>query len=174
MAIKNVKFLRKPLLLQKGFTLVELAMTLVVSGIVISAISIIASGSHKYVIEGRKRNQLQQDFSLIDVILANNIQRSIAAQKEIFTTYADYLSSNPPQSSGSCLKLYFPSGDSSLFYLENTDFKTQNADLAVTNLVPDVVSNLLFTEATNSVQTTITLTQDGKTIDSFLTHSFRN
>lgn len=159
---------------QRGFTLVELIMTLVMSTIVLSGIYVIVSGSHKYIIDGRKKNRLQQDFSLIDLVLATNIRQGIFEKRKIYNSYSDYIGGQPSQSSGSCLKLYFTSGDISVFYLNNMDFKIQKTDSSITNLVSGVVSNLLFTQGTKSIQTDLNLSQNGKAIAGNLIHAFKN
>ncbi len=48
-------------------------------------------------------------------------------------------------------------GDSSVFYLANSDFKIQKADLSIVNLVPEVVTSLNFSQGTNLIQTSVTL-----------------
>ncbi len=52
MVIKNVKAITP--LGEKGFTLVELIISLVMSGIVMAGMFIIVSGSHDYTIKERK------------------------------------------------------------------------------------------------------------------------
>ncbi len=49
----------------------------------------------------------------------------------------------------------YPPGDSSVFYLDNSDFKIQKADLSIVNLVPEVVTSLNFSQGTNLIQTLI-------------------
>ena len=159
---------------QKGYTLVELMVALTVSAIVLTAISIMVSGSHEYVNEGRKGVQLQQDFSLIAELLSRKIRQSIQGQHKIYASYSAYTSNQPAQSSGSCLKLNFPSGDSTVIYKDNLDFKIRNPDLSTTNLVPGVVNNLVFFDGTRSIQTTIELAQGNANLFAILVDAFRN
>ena len=162
------------LLKQSGFTLVEMMMGLVMSGIVMAGLFVIVSGSHKHVIKLRKKINLQQDLSLIGLVLGNNIRQGVYGKQEIYTSYADYTGGGPTQSSGTCLKLYFPSGDSTVIYKEDSDFKIQKSDLSITNLVPTVVDSLLFTQGTKSIKTYLALSQDTKTISATLVDAFRN
>ncbi len=53
-------------LAQRGVTLVELIMTMVMSSIVLISIYVIVSKSHEYIIDAKPKIQLQQDFSLKD------------------------------------------------------------------------------------------------------------
>jgi len=159
----------------KGFTLVELVIASVMSGIVMAGLFIVVSGPHTYIIKGREKTKLQQDFSLIDQVLANNIRKSSYGKQEIYNSYSDYIDNQPAQSSGSCLKLYFQSGDSTLLYKDSTDFKIQEPDLSFTTLVAGILSNLVFTQATRSMQIALTLKiQSGDSINSNLVHTFRN
>lgn len=159
---------------QKGFTLVELMMAIVTSAIVLVGIFIMVSGSYEYVSKGRKTSTLQQDFTLIDQVLANRIQEGYDGKQKIYPSYADYLASQPDGSAGSCLKLYFPSGDSCLIFKENNSFKIQNSNLSVTNLVHDVVDSLYFLKQSRSIKTAVFLSQDNKTMSANLIHTLRN
>lgn len=158
---------------QKGLTLVELMISLVMSGIVMAALFVIVSGSHTHVIKLRKKINLQQDVSLIGLVLGTNIRQGVYGRQEIYASYADYTGGGPTQSSGTCLKLYFPSGDSTVIYKENSGFKIQKSDLSITNLVPTVVDSLLFTQGTKSIKTYLALSQDTKTINATLVDAFR-
>jgi prepilin-type N-terminal cleavage/methylation domain-containing protein len=159
---------------QKGFTLVELVMGLVMSSIVMTGIYVIVSGSHEYIIKGRTRVNLQRDFSLIRHALATNIRQGIYQQLEIYADYDDYLAAEPTQSSGSCLKLFFPSGDSVLLYKDNSDFKVEQTGGTTTNLVQGVLDMLVFSDESNSIQTALSLTKSSRTIVDTLRHAFRN
>lgn len=159
---------------QIGFTLIELVIALSMSAIVLIAIFVIVSGSHEYIIDGRKKINLQQDFSLIDLVLAANIRQGVYGEQKIYATYSDFIGGQPPQSSGSCLKIKFPSGDWRAYYKDSTDFKIMKSDSSITNLVQGVLANLVFTEQTKSIQTALSLSQDGKTMSWNLVHTFRN
>lgn len=159
---------------QRGFTLVEMTIAMIMSGIVLAGIFIIVSGSHSYMLKERDKINLQQDFSLIDEVLARNIREGYYGQQKIYASYADYTASASAQATGTCLKLYFPSGDSIVIYKENSDFKVQKADLSITNLVPDVVDSILFTVGTKSIATYLKLANSGKTIAGDILHVFRN
>ncbi|MCG8608688.1 hypothetical protein MJD09_27335 [bacterium] len=154
--------------------MVELVIGLVMSGIVMVSIYVIVSGSHEYIIKGRKKVNLQRDFSLIRHALATNIRQGIYQKREIYADYADYLASQPKQSSGSCLKLFFPSGDSILLYKDNTDFKIEQTGGTKTNLVQGVVDTLVFSDESNSIKTALSLTESTRTISDTLMYAFRN
>jgi len=159
---------------ETGFTLAELTIAMVMSGMVLSGIFIIVSGSHSYILKARDNINLQQDYSLIDQVLARKVRESLYGKEEIYASYSDYTGSGLPQSSGTCLKLYFPSGDSTVFYKENSDFKIQASDLSTTNLIQGVVDSILFTEGIRAIATTLNLQQAGKTISANWVHAFRN
>lgn len=159
---------------QLGFTLIELSISLTMGAIVLIAISVIVTGSHKYIKEGTKKINLQRDFSLIEMVLATNIRQSIYGQHKIYNTYSDFVKGKSTKTSGGCLKLIFPSGDWQVFFKDNLDFKIMKSDSTTTNLVPNVVSNLVFTAQTNSIQTDLTLTQDGWNIAGNFIDAFRN
>ena len=164
-----------PFLGQEGFNLVEMIMVVIMSGIVMVGLFIVVSGPHTYILKGREKTNLQQDFSLIDQVLANNIREGSYGKQEIYNSYADYIASQPAQSSGSCLKLYFPSGAFRIFYKESTDFKIMEQDSSYTTLVPGILSNLVFTQATRSMQIALTLkTESGDSLNSNLVHTIRN
>jgi len=171
---KSGKTAERKSLNQRGFTLVEMTIAMIMSGIVLAGIFIIVSGSHSYMLKERDKINLQQDFSLIDEVLARNIREGYYGQQKIYASYADYTASASAQATGTCLKLYFPSGDSIVIYKENSDFKVQKADLSITNLVPDVVDSILFTVGTKSIATYLKLANSGKTIAGDILHVFRN
>ncbi len=93
------------------------------SSIVMIGIYVVVSGSHTYILKERKKNNLQQDFSLLDALMGTKIREGIGGKQKIYASYSDYIGSGTPQSSGKCLKLYFASGDSVVLYRENSDFK---------------------------------------------------
>jgi len=159
---------------QRGVTLVELTMTLVMSAIILISIYVIVSGSHEYIIDGRKKIQLQRDFSLIEKLFSTKIRLSLQGKHEIYNNYSDYVGGQPSQSSGSCLKLKFPSGDSVLLYKDNTDFKIMNTDSTFTNLVPGVVDSLIFTRKIKSVETKLSLSQGTWSLENTFVAAFRN
>ncbi len=175
MAINPVaRFVRHRFGAQGGFTLIELTTAMVMSGVVLAGIFIIVSGSHSYILKARDRVNLQQDFSLIDKLLAHRIRGGIYGRQKIYASYADYTGSGTPQSSGTCLKIYYPLGDSTVIYTENNDLKIQKSDLTITNLVQGIVDSVLFTHVTNAVATNLTLVKDSKTLTGDLVHKFRN
>ena len=159
---------------ETGFTIVEMMMAMFMSAIVLIAIAVIVVGSHKYLIKGRSELRLQQDFSLISLVLLRNIAEGIYGDKEIYASYADYVAAAAPQSSGTCLKLYFPSGDSTILYKDNSDFIIMNTDSTFTNLVPGVLDSLIFTEKTNSVETKLSLSQGTWSLEETFVAAFRN
>lgn len=162
------------LLDQKGFTLVELMAAMVMSSIILISIFVIVSGSHEYMLKGRDKTNLQQDFSLIEYVLSRNISAAMSGEEEIYASYADYLASAPTQSSGGCLRLTFPSGDSTVFYKDSNHFKIEATDLSITKLVADVVSILVFTEGSQSITTDIMLRKGTQSITSTFVHAFKN
>ena len=80
---------------QKGLTLVELMISLVMSGIVMTGLFVIVSGSHTHVIKLRKKINLQQDVSLIGLVLGTNIRQGVYGKQEIYASYADYTGKRP-------------------------------------------------------------------------------
>ena len=97
---------------QRGFSLVEMMMALIASAIVLIGIAVIVDGSHKHIIKGRNKSRLQQDYSLIERFISKKIHASIRSRRQIFTDYTSYTGGGGTQNSGSCLKLYYPAGDS--------------------------------------------------------------
>ena len=164
----------KTLFCQNGFTLVETTIALITSTILLIVIFVIVSGSHQYILKERDEINLQQDLSLIDALLGTRIREATFCEHEIYNSYADYIASQPAQSIGSCLKLHFASGDSGLFYFENSSFKIQDTDLTVTDLVPNIVTSIEFTRANRSIRTKITLSLNGKSITWNGLHTFRS
>ena len=75
----------------------ELVIAMVMSGIVMVGLFVGVSGSHTFIIKGRKKIRLQQDFSLIRHVLATNFRQGNYGQQEIYADYADYLASQPTQ-----------------------------------------------------------------------------
>lgn len=159
---------------QFGFTLIELSIALTMSAIVLIGISIIVTGSYKYIRDGTNKINFQQDFSLIEMILATNIRQSIYGQHEIYNTYTDFINGNPKQITGSCLKLKFPSGDWKVFFKDGLDFKIMKSDSTITNLVQNIISNLVFTEQMNSIMTDLTLSRSGWNMSGNFINTFRN
>ncbi len=145
-----------------------------ISTVVLSSIHIIVSGSHKYVIEGTKKIRLQQDFSLIELMLSTKIRQSTKGQHEIFNNYSDYIGGQSSQTFGSCLKLKYISGDSVVLYQDNLDFKIVASDLTITNLVPGVVDSLIFTDSTSAIHTKLSLSQGNWGLENTLLAAFRN
>lgn len=159
---------------QHGFTLIELAMALTMSAIVLIGLSVLVSGSYEYLQEGTNKINLQQDYSFIEIILSTNIKQSLYSNHEIYDSYSDFMSGQPTQSSGSCLKLEFPSFDWMVFYKDSLDFKIMKSDSTTTNLVPGVVSNLTFSTQTNAIQTDLYLIKNQWTVGGTFIHVFRN
>lgn len=159
---------------QRGFTLVEMMMAMVTSAIVLIGIAVIVAGSHKHIINGRSKMRLQQDYSLIGQVLSNKIRGSIQSQQEIYTDYTSYTGGGSTQSSGSCLKLNYPNNDSIVIYQDGTDFKILNTDLTTTNLVQEILNNLLFIDLTRSIRTEFSLAQGKWSITDTLVDAFRN
>jgi len=159
---------------QRGFTIVELMMTMFMSSIILISIYVIVSKSHEYIIAAKPKIQLQQDFSLIQTLLSSKIRLSLHGQHEIYNNYSDYVASQPEQSSGTCMKLYFSSGDSTILYKDNSDFKIMNTDSTFTNLVPGVLDSLIFTKKTNSVQAKVSLSQGTWSLEQTFVAAFRN
>ncbi len=174
MAIESAPPRTQKSLNQNGFTLIELTIALVMSGIVLAGIFVVVSGSHSYVLKERAKINLQQDFSLIDQVLARNIREGYFNQQEIYASYADYTASASPQSTGTCLKLYFSTGDSTIIYKDGSNFKIQKKDLSVTNLVQETLDSIRFDTGTRSILTYLKLAQQGKTLGGDLVHTFRN
>jgi len=161
-------------LAQRGVTLVELTMTLVMSTIILISIYVIVSGSHEHIIDGRKKIQLQQDFSLIETMLSTKIRQSLHGKHEIYNNYSDYVGGQPNQATGTCMKLFFVSGDSVVLYQDNTDFKIMNTDSTFTTLVPGVLDSLIFTRKTKSVETKLSLSQGTWSLEETFVVAFRN
>ncbi len=159
---------------QRGVTLVELIMTLVMSSIILISIYVIVSGSHEYIIDGRKKIQLQRDFSLIESMISTKIRQSLLGKLEIYNNYSDYVGGQPTLKTGTCMKLFFVSGDSVVLYQDNTDFKIVNSDLSITNLVPGVVDSLIFTYKTKSIETKLSLCQGTWSLENTFAAAFRN
>jgi prepilin-type N-terminal cleavage/methylation domain-containing protein len=159
---------------QKGFTLVELIIALSMSAIVMTGLHVIVSNSYEYIISARKKIRLQQDYSLIDLVLASNIRQATGNQQEIYADYADYLASQPPEDSGSCMILFFPSGDSILIYRENDDFTVEQTGGTVTNLVQDVLDTLVFVDGNRSIETRLAMSNGNYMMADTLLHAFRN
>lgn len=159
---------------QHGFTLIELAMALTMSAIVLIGISVLVSGSYEYLQEGTNKINLQQDYSFIEMILSTNIKQSLYSTHEIYNSYSDFMSGQPTQSSGSCLRLEFSSFDWMVFYKDSMDFKIMKSDSTTTNLVPGVVSNLVFSKQTKAIQTNLYLIKNQWTVEGTFIHVFRN
>jgi len=159
---------------ETGFTLVELTIAMVMSGMVLSGIFIIVSGSHSYILKARKTINLQQDYSLMDQLIGTKVKGSKLRRVKVYTSYADYVAAQPPQVSGSCIRLFSPSGDSTTLYQDNSDFKVVGTDLSTTNLVTGVLSNLTFTSDTTAVTVTLTLSQNSETLIGNLVYVPRN
>jgi len=168
--LRNVRGIR----FEDGFTLVELTIALVMSGIVLSGIFIIVSGSHSYLLNEQAKINLQQDYSLIDQIVGNKVRESTLRRVTIYATYADYLANQPHQTSGTCIRLFSPGSDSTTFYKDNSDFKVIRSDLTTTNLVAGVVSNLTFTSDTAGVTVALALSQNSQTLSGNLAYMPRN
>ncbi len=158
----------------RGFTLVELTVALFTSGIVMAGMYVIVSSSHTYILRSRDRVRLQQDFSLTELLVAKYIRPSIRGNHKIYTSYAAYTSGHSPQSSGSCLKLQYPSGDSALLYHDGKSLTVVDTTQSVTSLVQDVVESLDFTSQASTIQTAILLTRDRWRIAGTLVDTFRN
>ena len=160
--------------LQRGFTLTEMMISLVISGILLSSISVIVSGAYDYYFEGRNKIQLQQDFSLLEQVLGRKIRASLKGQHKIYSSYSAYQNNQPAGTSGSCLRLGFSSGDSVFFYQDSLDFKIIDATGGTQNFITGVVQNLKFTDQSTSIQTEYSLKKDKLTIADTVYHSFRN
>ncbi|MCH8874857.1 DUF2341 domain-containing protein, partial [candidate division KSB1 bacterium] len=149
-------------------------MTMFMSSIILISIYVIVSKSHEYIIDAKPKIQLQQDFSLIETMLSSKIRISLHGQHEIYNNYSDYVGAQPTQSSGTCMKLFFVSGDSVVLYQDNTDFKIMNTDSTFTNLVPGVLDSLIFTKKTKSVETKLSLSQGTWSLEETFVAAFRN
>jgi len=161
-------------LAQRGFTIVELMMTMFMSSIILISIYVIVSKSHEYINAAKPKIQLQQDFSLIEKLISTKIRLSLHGKHEIYNNYSDYVGAQPTQSSGTCMKLFFVSGDSVVLYQDNTDFKIMNTDSTFTTLVPGVLDSLTFTGKTNSVEITVSLSQGTWSLEDTYVATFRN
>ncbi|MFQ5707759.1 MAG: hypothetical protein ACE5HO_09940 [bacterium] len=157
-----------------GFTVVELAIALITSAIVLIGIAIIVAGSYKYLRDGTARVQLQQDYSFIEMLLSTNLQQSTYDSTEVYNSFADFLTGQPPQSSGSCIKTAVPSQGWNVFYRDSLDFKLLTSDSSAATLVAGVVANLSFVKQTNSVRTDLTLNRTGWSVGGSLVAAFRN
>ena len=158
---------------QRGFTIVELMMTMFMSSIILISIYVIVSKSHEYVNDAKLKIQAQRDFSLIQTLLSSKIRLSLHGQHEIYNNYSDYVAGQPQQSSGTCMKLFFVSGDSVVLYQDNTDFIIMNTDSTFTNLVPGVVDSLIFTPKITSVETKLSLSQGTWSLENSFVAAFR-
>ncbi len=162
------------LLPETGFTLVELIMGLVTSSIVLVGLFVIVSGSHEYTIDNRKKIRLQQNFSLVRNVVAANVRQGIYNKRKIYANYAGYQASQSPQTTGSCMKLYFPAGDSILLYQANNDFKIEQSGGSITSLVVGVIDSLVFTKKNRYIQTQLTMSNGNHSMADTLRHAFIN
>lgn len=144
------------------------------SSIVLIGISIIVTASHAYIKKGTDKIRLQQDFSLIESILANSITQSTYSGHGIYKSYKDYKKGKPTKQSGSCLKLTYLGKKWRVIYRDKSDFKILYSDSKTTNLVQDVVTNLVFKKQANAIETSFTLSQGGEAIQGSLVNAFRN
>lgn len=156
-----------------GFTLVEMMIALVISGILLTGIAVIVTASHKYIRDGRSKVNLQQDMSLIGDILAARVHESVQGKQQLYTDYADYLASGPLQTSGSCLKLYSATGDSVLIYQDNSDLKVVE-NTSVHTVISGALQSLVFVDSNTAIQTRASLLTGNWTVADTLTHAFRN
>jgi len=152
---------------------VEMAIAMVISSILLTGISVIVTASHKYILNGRSKTQLQQDYTLLEQVLGNKIRGSIQSQQKIYSSYSSYTTGGLPQISGACLKLYYTSGDSVVIYKDGSDFKILDSN-GTTSLIEGVVTGLSFADSTTSIATTATLTFDKWSIGSTFVDEFRN
>lgn len=157
-----------------GFTLIEAMIAIAISSIVAIALAVVIVSAKRSFSDGNQKLQLQQDFSFIESMLTHSIRKSRKSSYQIFSSYEDYLSGYPPQSSGTCLKVNFPSSASQIFYKNNLDFNEIKPDSSTVVLVSGVVSALTFSDNNGSVQINLTLSEGNHSLSGSLEATFRN
>lgn len=157
-----------------GFTLIEVMIAAAISTIVAVALAVVIVSANRFFSEANQKLQLQQDFSFVESILTHNIRKSRRSSHQIFSSYEDYLSGYSAQSSGTCLKLNFPSGTSQIFYKDDTNFKGIKPDSSMVTLVSGSVSALTFSDNNGSVGIDLTLSAENHSLSGSLEATFRN
>ncbi len=157
-----------------GFTLVETAISLVASAIVLIGIAVLLSISQKQLTSARAEVRLQQDMSLLGQTLANRVRGSVQSKQKVYADYASYRKDEASRPTGSCLKLYDLNNSSVLIYQDSSDLKIVNKDASTTNLLQGIVSTLTFVDSAKSIHTNVTLAKEQWSITAAFTDAFRN
>ena len=158
-----------------GFTLVEMVISLVIGGILLSSISVIVSSAYDFYFDSRKKIQLQQDFSLVEQVLSSRIHEAEKGEQKIYTNYSELLSGGSAQTSGSCLRVTFKDESSQLLcQIDNDFYVIDESTGAQTQLIKTIVDTLNFSDQTNYIETVYTLQQGNWVLTDTLCHAFRN
>lgn len=159
---------------EAGFTLVELMMAVVTGSIVLIGIAVMVAGSYEYLSEGRTRTNLQQDYSFVELLLANNVKPCRIDDVTIYSTFSDFLSGQSPQSTGTCMKAILPSADWNVFYKDGSAFKIMRSDSTKETVITKGISDLQFTKQTNAIEVYVNIAVGGWSADGTLVFATRN
>ncbi len=148
-------------------------MAMLLGSVVLASIGVIVTESFRHINEETKNINLQQDFSLIQMVLSENIRQGAHKKHAIYASFSAYSSSQAAQSSGTCLKVVFPDNSWRIFYKDNSDFKVLDGK-GETTLVKNKVTKLIFSVYGNAIKTRLTLNQNSRTISITAIDTFRN
>ena len=159
---------------EKGFTLVELIISMAAGAIILVSAGVLITYSHSNLNKVRARMQLQQDFSFIETLVSQRVRDSIQGRQKVFADYDSYLGGGSAQPNGNCLQLHFPGNDSILIYLSGRDMLIKKSDQESLVLVEGSISGLTFLDLTRSIEMHISAEHMKWNLSDTIRAAFRN
>ncbi|MCK4447054.1 MAG: prepilin-type N-terminal cleavage/methylation domain-containing protein [Candidatus Marinimicrobia bacterium] len=165
-------------LLQNGFTLIELMITILISSIVVITVGTMLFTSQKYFTDGSKQVRLQRDYSLIVEFLSDDIRSGIADSSYIYAD-SSTVSTGPAVNGGRCLKVGLTVTEKQLFFQGDKDFVIISPGGTKVRLVTGVIDTLWFyydnrPDSNRYVNFDLAMSKDDQKISTRHTVFFRN
>jgi len=128
---------------EEGFTLIELAIGMVISSIILITVAVLVVSSKKYFIRGTNQLNLQRDYSFIVQILSRNIRLGNSDSTFVYEDYSAY-QNETTSDSGNCIKVGYSSGKEFIVYKDNMDIVVIDTNGTTNRLTTQNIDNLSF------------------------------
>ncbi|MEA3499636.1 MAG: prepilin-type N-terminal cleavage/methylation domain-containing protein [Candidatus Marinimicrobia bacterium] len=128
---------------EKGFTLIELIIAMVISSIIVITVVIIVVSANKYFIKGTNQLNLQRDYSFIFQLLSKNIRLGNSDSTYIYEDYSAYQSETTSES-GNCIKIVYSPGNEFVAYTDNMELVVIDTSGTSNRIATQNIDNLSF------------------------------
>jgi len=163
---------------QKGYTLPEMSITILITSIIVLTMATILVSSRRIYQNSTAELELQREYTIIINLLTRSIRQSLADSSYIYTNYTSF-NQGSPSLAGNCLRLRMPAQLTRIFYLDQHNLILIDENNLETCFASDLVQNLHFyygsvADSNQYLNFDLSLANDKDTLSTNQTVSFRN